>query len=73
MGSACETMPIINPTGDLIYAPIEGTFAAATGFAERIMLDQSNATPEKALVRARRVLKNGMENEQSPPRFWQSP
>jgi CHAT domain-containing protein/tetratricopeptide (TPR) repeat protein len=40
---------VINPTGDLIYAPIEGALAAA-GFAERVMLDQSNATPADVLA-----------------------
>jgi CHAT domain-containing protein/tetratricopeptide (TPR) repeat protein len=35
---------VINPTGDLIYASIEGALAAS-GFTDRVMLDQSNATP----------------------------
>ena len=39
----------INPTGDLIYAPIEGAFAAA-GFADRIVLDQNNAKPKDVLA-----------------------
>jgi CHAT domain-containing protein/tetratricopeptide (TPR) repeat protein len=43
---------VINPTGDLIYAPIEGALAGA-GFAERIMLDQSNATSANVLAALR--------------------
>jgi CHAT domain-containing protein/tetratricopeptide (TPR) repeat protein len=39
---------VINPAGDLIYAPIEGALVAAD-FADRIVLDQYNARPADVL------------------------
>jgi CHAT domain-containing protein len=40
---------VINPTGDLLYAPIEGALTAAA-FADRVALDQSNAVPTDVLA-----------------------
>jgi CHAT domain-containing protein len=49
LSAALSLAAVINPTGDLIYAPIEGALAAA-GFADCIILDQSNASPAGALA-----------------------
>ena len=46
----CSLAAIVNPTGDLIFAPIEGALVAAHFEAQtRTILDHASATPEAVL------------------------